>query len=148
MQQAAYKYETALFKLKSSATFWVIKRSQRTKIQKVINLERSQKKLWAKYGTLAVKLLRALYDESELELKMQSETKLDNSLKAMKQLWVDTNKHEDLNLLFVNHEKEDGTYPLATIEVATAQNWSILKRCKNIKSGFAFSTYWRHNSAI
>ncbi len=33
-----------LFELKSSATFWAIKLSQRTKIRKVISLERSQKK--------------------------------------------------------------------------------------------------------
>ncbi len=61
MQLAAYKYETLLFELKSSATFWAIKRTQRTKIQKVINLEKSPKNLWAKYGPIAVKLLRGLW---------------------------------------------------------------------------------------
>ncbi len=56
MQQAAYKCETTPFKLKSSATFWVIKCSQRTKIQKVINLERSPKKTVSQIWP--VKLLR------------------------------------------------------------------------------------------
>ncbi len=37
MQQVVHKCETTLFELKSSATFWAMKRSQRTKIQKVIN---------------------------------------------------------------------------------------------------------------
>jgi hypothetical protein len=36
-------------------------------------------------------------------------------------LLVNTNKNEDLNLMFANHGKEDGIYPLTTIEIATAQ---------------------------
>jgi hypothetical protein len=73
---------------------------------------------------------------------MQSETKL---VTVSKQ-WckVNTNKHEDLNLMFANHRKEDGIYPLITIEIAKHKRKitrSILKRCKNIKRGFAFSTY-------
>ncbi len=35
-------------------------------------------------------------------------------------LQIDTNKHEDLNLVFVNHRKEDEIYPLTTIEIAEA----------------------------
>jgi hypothetical protein len=35
---------------------------------------------------------------------------------AVSKLWyklkVDANKHEDLNLLFANHRKEDNIYPL------------------------------------
>jgi hypothetical protein len=31
-------------------------------------------------------------------------------------------KNEDLNLMFANYEKEDGIYPLTTIEVAKAQS--------------------------
>ncbi len=61
MQQAAYKCETPLFERKSSATFLAIKRSQRTQIRKVLNLERSPKNLWAKYGPIAVKLLIGSY---------------------------------------------------------------------------------------
>jgi hypothetical protein len=36
-------------------------------------------------------------------------------------LEIDTNKHEDLNLVFANHGKEDEIYPLTTIEIAEAQ---------------------------
>jgi hypothetical protein len=37
------------------------------------------------------------------------------------QLEIDTNKHEDLNLVFANHREEDEIYPLTTIEIAEAQ---------------------------
>jgi hypothetical protein len=34
---------------------------------------------------------------------------------------IDTDKHEDLNLVFAKHGEEDETYPLITIEIAEAQ---------------------------
>jgi general stress protein 26 len=34
---------------------------------------------------------------------------------------IDTNKHEDLNLMFENHGEEDEIYLLTTIEIAKAQ---------------------------
>jgi hypothetical protein len=34
----------------------------------------------------------------------------------------DTNKHEDMNLMFANHGEEDKIYPLTIIEIAKAQN--------------------------
>jgi hypothetical protein len=37
------------------------------------------------------------------------------------QLELDTNKHDDLNLVFENHRDEDEIYPLTTIEIAEAQ---------------------------
>jgi hypothetical protein len=46
--------------------------------------------------------------------------------------------------MFANHGKEDGIYPLLTIEIAKQKRKitrSILKRSENIKSGFALSTY-------
>jgi hypothetical protein len=57
--------------------------------------------------------------------------------------------------MFANHRKEDGLYPLTIIEIAKHKKRSnlrsivnrrkiprsIQKRSKNIKSGFAFSTY-------
>jgi hypothetical protein len=43
-------------------------------------------------------------------------------LKQLCKLKVDTNKHEDLNLMFANHRKEDKIYPLTKIEIAKAQN--------------------------
>jgi hypothetical protein len=36
-------------------------------------------------------------------------------------LEIVTDKHEDLNLVFVNHREEDEIYPLTTIEIAEAQ---------------------------
>jgi hypothetical protein len=36
-------------------------------------------------------------------------------------LKVDTNKHEDFNLVFANHGEEDKICPLITIEIAKAQ---------------------------
>jgi hypothetical protein len=46
--------------------------------------------------------------------------------------------------MFANHGREDGIYPLHTIEIAKHKRKitrSILKTCKNIKSGLAVSTY-------
>ncbi len=36
-------------------------------------------------------------------------------------LELDTNKHEDLNLVFTNSGEEDEIYPFTTIEIAKAQ---------------------------
>jgi hypothetical protein len=36
-------------------------------------------------------------------------------------LEIDTDKHEDLNLVFVNPRDEDEVHPLTTIEIAEAQ---------------------------
>jgi hypothetical protein len=33
---------------------------------------------------------------------------------TMMQTNIDTNKNEDFNLMFTNHRKEDGIYPLRT----------------------------------
>jgi hypothetical protein len=60
MQQAVYQYETLLFEPKSSATFWAIKHSRRTKIRKVINFEQNPRKPVGQNGPIAVKLLRRL----------------------------------------------------------------------------------------
>jgi hypothetical protein len=38
--------------------------------------------------------------------------------KHLCKLEVDTNKNEDLNLVFANHRKEDEIYPLTTIKIA------------------------------
>jgi hypothetical protein len=52
---------------------------------------------------------------------MQSETKLVTVSKQWCKLLVNTNKHEDLILMFANYGKEDGIYPLTTLETTTAQ---------------------------
>jgi hypothetical protein len=44
--------------------------------------------------------------------------------------------------MFANHGKEDGIYPLTTLEIATSQKKDhqiYFKNMQNIKSGFAFS---------
>jgi hypothetical protein len=52
---------------------------------------------------------------------MQSETKLDGSLRTLVQTRNRHQHHEDLNLVFANHGEEDEIYPLTTIEIANAQ---------------------------
>jgi hypothetical protein len=52
---------------------------------------------------------------------MQSKTKLVTVLKQWGKLEVNTNKHEDLNLMFANRGREDGIHRLITIEIAKAQ---------------------------
>jgi hypothetical protein len=64
-------------------------------------------------------------------------------------LKVVTSKHEDFDLMFTNHGKEDGIYPLK--RDSNAQNKdqrSIVPTCKNTYEGFTFSTYLRHNNDI
>ncbi len=53
---------------------------------------------------------------------MQS-LRTDGSLKHLcnLEIEIDTDEHEDLNLVFANHGEEDETYPLTTIEIAEAQ---------------------------
>jgi hypothetical protein len=60
-----------------------------------------------------------------------------------------TSNHEDCNLVFTNHGKEDGIYPLKRDSKAQGKDQrSIVTTCKNTYKGVAFSTYWRHSSAI
>ncbi len=64
-------------------------------------------------------------------------------------LKVVTSKHEDCNLVFTNHGKEDGIYPLRRDSKAQNKDQrSIVTTCKNTYKGVAFSTYWEHSSAI
>ncbi len=60
------------------------------------------------------------HNESQ-ELKTQSETKLNDSVKTLVQSRIDTNTYEDLNFAFANHGEEDEMYHLTTIEMAKAQ---------------------------
>ncbi len=64
-------------------------------------------------------------------------------------LKVVTSKHEDCNLMFTNHQKEDGIYPLKRdSKPQNKDQRSIVTTCKNTYKGVVFSTYWRHSSAI
>jgi hypothetical protein len=62
---------------------------------------------------VSIKQLRPTVQQNQQELKKQSETKLDGSLKYCK-LKVVTSKHEDCNLVFTNHRKEAEIFPLRT----------------------------------
>jgi general stress protein 26 len=42
-------------------------------------------------------------------------------------LKVDTNKHDDLHLMFANHEEEEKIYTLTRIDIAKAQKISRTK---------------------
>jgi hypothetical protein len=54
-------------------------------------------------------------------------------------LKVVTSKHEDFNLMFTNHRKEDGIYPLKRDSKAQNKDRrSIVTTCKNTYEGFAF----------
>ena len=57
-------------------------------------------------------------------------------------LKVVTSKHEAFNLMFTNHRKEDGKYPLKRDSKAQNKDQrSIVTACTNNYKGFAFSTH-------
>jgi hypothetical protein len=57
-------------------------------------------------------------------------------------LKVFTSKREDFNLMFTNHGKEDGIYPLKRDSKAQNKDQiSIVTTCQNTYKGFVFSTY-------
>ncbi len=69
---------------------------------------------------------------------------------------VDTNKHEDFNLMFTNHRKRmeyQGPKNPLNRDSKSPKQRSIIKiyckkHAKTPKKEFVFSTYWRHNNAI
>jgi hypothetical protein len=77
------------------------------------------------HNTIADAISRLEYDpsvnqtaESYFMTKVNKNSKCSQRQMAVSKQWcklkVDTNKHEDLNLVFVNHRKEDNIYPLTT----------------------------------
>jgi hypothetical protein len=50
--------------------------------------------------------------------------------------------------MFTNHRKEDGIYPLKRDSKAKQRSKINCNNMQNTYKGFAFSTYWEHNSAI
>ena len=55
---------------------------------------------------------------------------------------VVTSKHEDCNLVFTNHRKENGIYPLKRDSKAQDKDQrSFVTTFKNTYKGVAFSTY-------
>ncbi len=80
--------------------------------------------------------------------------KLNASLKTKcEQELDDTTKHEDLNHVFAIHREKDEIYPFTTREIAKSQKEDqelqiYYKKHAKTQKGYAFSTYWRHNSAM
>ncbi len=67
---------------------------------------------------VSIEQLRATLRQESIRSKRQSMTKLDGSPKyngANYRTIVVASKHEDCNLMFTNHRKEDGIYPLKEI---------------------------------
>ncbi len=57
-------------------------------------------------------------------------------------LKVVTSKHEDFDLMFTNHGKEDGIYPVKRESKAQDKDQkSLVTTCKNTYKGFVFSTF-------
>jgi hypothetical protein len=92
---------------------------------------------------VSIKQPRATLRRKSIRSQKQSETRTGGQSQIQWcKLKVVTSKHEDFNLMFTNHGKEDGIYPLK--RDSNAQNKdqrSIVTTCKNTYKGFAFSTY-------
>ena len=100
---------------------------------------------------------KLLYNKSQYEVKSSQRQNWMAVSNTMVQTNVVTSKHEDCNLVFTNHGKEYGLYPPRKENILQRNNkstkqWSIIKDLYKIhvktSTGFTFSTYWRHNSAI
>jgi hypothetical protein len=84
------------------------------------------------HNTIADAILQLEYDPSVAQtVESYFMTKVTSSKCRQRQNWIavskhwcnleiDTNKHEDLNLLFVDHGEEDEIFPLTTIEIEEA----------------------------
>jgi hypothetical protein len=82
------------------------------------------------HNTIADAISRLEYDPSVNQTaESYFMTKVKSSKRSQRQnciavskhwcnLEIDTNKHEDLNLVFAKHGEEDELYPLTTIEIA------------------------------
>ncbi len=85
------------------------------------------------HNTIADAISRLEYDPSVnqtaesyfmMEVKSSKRSQRQNWMAVSKhwcQLEIDTNKHEDSNLVFANHGKKDEMYSLTTREIAKAQ---------------------------
>ncbi len=88
-----------------------------------------------------------------MKVNKKSKAVRDKTGRQSQILWckpkVFTSKCEDFNLMFTNHGKIDGIYPLKRdSKTQNKDQRSIVTTCKNTYKGFAFSTYWEHNSAM
>ncbi len=92
---------------------------------------------------VSIEQLRATLRQKSIRTQKQSETKLDGSLKCNgvqtksihQQTW-------NFILMFTNHGREDGIYPLKRDSKAQNKDQRCnVTTCKNTNEGFAFSTY-------
>jgi hypothetical protein len=91
---------------------------------------------------VSIKQLRATLGQKSIRLKSSQRQTGQHSQIQWCKLKVVTSKHEDFNLMFTNHRKEDRIYPLKRDSNAqTKDQRSIATTCKNTKRGFVLSTY-------
>ncbi len=88
-----------------------------------------------------IKQLRATLQRKSIKVKSSQRQNWTPVSNIMVQTVV-TSKHEDCNLMFTNHGKEDGIFPLKRDSKAQDKDQrSIVTTCKNTYKGVAFSTY-------
>ncbi len=71
----------------------------------------------------------------------QSETNWMAVSNTMVKTIVVTSKHEDCDLTFTNHGKEDGIHPLKDSKAQNKDQRSIVTACTNTYKGLTFSTH-------
>jgi hypothetical protein len=79
-----------------------------------------------------------------MKVNKKSKAVRDNTGRQSQIQWckqkVVSSKHEDFNLMFTNHGKEDRIYPLKRDSKAQNKDQrSIVTTCKSTYKGFAFS---------
>ncbi len=98
---------------------------------------------------VSIKQLRATLQQKSIRIQKISQRQNWTAISNIMVQTVVTSKHEDSNLVFTNHGKEDGIYPLKRNSKAQNKDQrSIVTTCKNTYERFVFSTYWECNSAI
>jgi hypothetical protein len=90
---------------------------------------------------VSIKQLRATLRQKSIKNSKAVRDKTGRqSQKQWCKLKVVTSKHEDFNLMFTNHGKEDGIYPIKRDSKAQNKDQRSIVTCKNTYKGFAFST--------
>jgi hypothetical protein len=90
---------------------------------------------------VSIKQLRATLRQKSIKVKSSQRQNWMAVSNIMVQTAV-TSKHEDCNLVFTNHGKEDGIYPLKKDSNAQDKDQrSIVTTCKNTYKGVAFLSY-------
>jgi hypothetical protein len=94
---------------------------------------------------VSIEQLKATLQQKSIKVKSRQRQNWTAVSNTMVQTVV-TSKYEGCNLMFTNHRKEDGIYPLKQDSKAQDKDQrSMVTTCKNTYKGVAFSTYCRHN---